>query len=161
MQKLNTHILKTENSKLPIHFLMIGFVLLIVGVIFLISFDWKALLIVPGLAITFVSSTNILNLKDSSKIEETSIFRVVFIRRKSEIPKPEYIVLRSISYSQRQNVLSISRTDTIQKYCVNFVCPDNKIYTVYSGGIEKAKEISQKCADYYGVVLKNRIGAVS
>lgn len=149
-------ILYLGREKLPMLMLSIGFVLMIVGLSYLILWQWLALLIVPGLLISLIYFKRELDLK-TSLIRETLMIAKIPIRvNEKPISRPDYVLLRKVTISQRQSVLTISYTDRSELYRVNFVYPGNKVQIIFTGSLDKAKHIAKQCSEQWNLSLKDR-----
>jgi hypothetical protein len=156
---MDTTQIKLEKAKLPLPFLMFGYLCVLAGLYFLFVMQWPALLIIPGVVISAVYSQKYLNLNELQFTDETKLFGKKLTQSVSKLHVPEYIVLRPVSMKSRQSVLSISRTESLALYRVNFVYPENKVRIIYTGSYKKAEEISQLCAEQFLVPFRNRAEA--
>lgn len=144
-------------SKLPIHFVIAGYAMVIIGLYSLIILDWGALLLIPALLITTVYDKKYLYPDQLLIKEQTILFGRKIMSSQQAIQKPEYIVLRPVQLSQSQHVLSLSRETHTVMCRVNLVNTDNKITSVYTGNYPKSLAIAKQCRDVFKVELKNRI----
>ncbi|MEA2042904.1 MAG: hypothetical protein U9N85_10170 [Bacteroidota bacterium] len=143
-----------SKSKLPIHFLAVGFIMLLAGIAFLIKFEIQALLILPGLLITFIRSELILDMQNNLLIDSYYIFDFLIYKNKSVVNKPSYIILLPVKLHQRQSVVTITREARVTKYRLNFAYPAKKYKTIHTGEKFKIEEISRTCSAYYNVEVK-------
>jgi hypothetical protein len=150
---------KLEKSKLSLPFLTLGYMLVLAGLYFLFALQWPAVLIIPGLLISSVYSQRYLNFTNLKLTDETKLFGAVLWKTESDIAVPDYIVLRPVNMTGRQSVLTISRTESLSLYRINFVYPQNKVRIIYTGNYKSAEEIGRLSSEYFQVPFRNRAQA--
>lgn len=143
MSKINK--LEFKTGRLPLHFIILGYMLVAVGVWRIIADDWMGILyLIIAVFLIFFKSGIIIDV-DNKMLKK---YVGIFIFRKGKWEDIKHIANLQIiktKESQRFNVLSISREETIDVYKLFLNLPDKKIELTTGNKDEivgKAKKIA-------------------
>ena len=142
--------IKTE--KLPIHFIILGYVLLITGIWRCFAGDWKCIFwLVISLFCLLMSEGIVIN--SNSKIIKNyiSILLVRFIKKKETGPV-EKIVIRKTNRKENMSVASITRTYNTFSYSLTAVYQDGET-EIMEGSEKKVHKVAKNIASMSGIEI--------
>ncbi|MDT8393635.1 MAG: hypothetical protein RQ761_07300 [Bacteroidales bacterium] len=137
--------LEFKTGRLPLHFIILGYMLLAVGFWRIIANDWMGILyLIISVFLIFFKSGIIIDVDNKMLKKYVGIF--IFRKGKWEdIKHLDSIQIVKTKESQRFNILSISRVETIDVYKLFLNLPDKKIELTTGNKDEivgKAKKIA-------------------
>ena len=146
-----------KNSYFPQQFVILGYLLIGIGIYFLIIYNWIGIIMIPtGLIFSFLNINLDLDTKNR-KIREYFGFLGMKFGKWKDIPDLEYITVYRERMIQGKNVVSISSHHSEESYKVDLIIRRNKKIHVgnfvkkekaIEKGLELARDFNCKLLDY-------------
>ncbi|GEM_PF-6369589 len=140
------NVIRIENGKLPMQFMLIGFVLIVLSIFFVVENQIiGAVLVIPGIFIIAIREGVLVD------NENKSVFRYIkiFVFEKKELidfSEVKYLSMVKVNVKQTMNVLTISNTQSKIMRKVNLIFENNKHKQLFQcnllDALEKAKLVA-------------------
>ena len=141
------NIICIKNGKLPLNFLIAGYILAIAGIVLTFTYSWFLIvLFIVGIIIISLEDETYIDAKNEKIKKITKVLWYFKIGDWEKLTKPQYIALVPVKQTQQTWVLSISLTQTDTVCKLNFIYPNNKYKSLKTGKkpemLELAKQLS-------------------
>jgi hypothetical protein len=139
------NILKYQTEQLPLHFIMLGYMLLALGVWRIVVADWKGILyLIFSLVFIFFSSGIVIN-AETRQLKQYNGFFLIKWGKGMDISQALSLELVCSTETQRYSMLTLSKTESLEVFKLYMNMPDNDILLMAGKSdkiIERANEIS-------------------